>query len=101
MQQVRSVDPTSERERAVIAVEKHLTAEAETALARLHKVRSGMTACTVDRLIKVARTIADLADEDTVSAHCLLEAAAYRALDGDPGTALGRAPRQPRGVATP
>jgi magnesium chelatase family protein len=61
-----------------------LTADAEAALARLHKVRRGMTARTVDRLIKVGRTVADLAGRDAIDAGCILEAAAYRALDQEP-----------------
>jgi predicted ATPase with chaperone activity len=38
----------------------------------------------VDRLIKVGRTIADLAGKDRIDAGCLHEAAAYRALDHEP-----------------
>jgi magnesium chelatase family protein len=61
-----------------------LTADAEAALARLHQARRGMTARSVDRLIKVGRTIADLAGKDAVDARCLHEAAAYRALEHEP-----------------
>jgi len=41
---------------------------------------------TIDRLIKVARTIADPMSQDDIDAGCLLEAAAYR--DVDPTTDL-------------
>jgi len=56
----------------------------ERVLSQLHRVRRGMTARTVDRMIKVARTIADLRGDDDVRADCLREAAGYRALDADP-----------------
>lgn len=62
-----------------------LTDDAERTLARLHQIRRGMSARTVDRLIKVARTIADLSDQDEIDAGCIGEASAYRALDNDPG----------------
>ncbi len=65
-----------------------LAPKAEATLARLHRVRNGMTARTVNRLIKVARTIADLAGQDVVSSGCMLEASAYRALDAEPGMQL-------------
>ena len=61
-----------------------LSAEAEAVLARLHQARRGMTARTVDRLIKVARTIADLVGKDAVDADCVREAASYRALSQEP-----------------
>ncbi|MBC7976060.1 MAG: hypothetical protein H7138_13895, partial [Myxococcales bacterium] len=35
----------------------------------------------MDRLIKVARTIADLLGQDDIDPGCLLEAAAYRDVD--------------------
>ncbi|WP_428265976.1 YifB family Mg chelatase-like AAA ATPase [Haliangium sp.] len=62
-----------------------LTDAAEDALARLDRVRGGMTARSVDRLIRVARTIADLHGRDPVDRDCVCEAAAYRALDSDAG----------------
>ena len=40
-----------------------------------------MTARSIERLIKVARTIADLLGEDTIDADTLNEAAQYRDLD--------------------
>ena len=43
-----------------------------------------MTARTVDRMIKMARTIADLRGLDRIDAGCVREAASYRALDNDP-----------------
>lgn len=55
---------------------------AERALERLAGARDGMTARALNRLIKVARTIADLLDRDVIDADCLYEAAAYRPRDG-------------------
>lgn len=62
-----------------------LTDAAERALARLCEVRGGMTARSIDRLIRVARTVADLQAQDRIDQDCLYEAAAYRALDSDAG----------------
>jgi magnesium chelatase family protein len=53
----------------------------ERVLERLTQVRSGLSARGVDRLIRVARTIADLAGDERIDAGCLLEAAGYRTLD--------------------
>ncbi len=61
-----------------------LDAASEKALARLHRAHGAMTARSVHRLIKVARTIADLAGAPAIDRDCLLEAASYRALDTDP-----------------
>lgn len=61
-----------------------LTPGAEAALARLHQVRRGMSARAVDRIIKVARTIADLTGVELIDDGCVLEAAGYRSLDLDP-----------------
>jgi magnesium chelatase family protein len=61
-----------------------LTSDAEAALARLHQVRRGMSARAVDRIIKVARTIADLTSVERIDEGCILEAAGYRSLDLDP-----------------
>jgi magnesium chelatase family protein len=65
-----------------------LTADAERALARLHARRGAMTGRAIDRLIKVARTIADLAAATAIDAGCIQEAASYRALDCEPTTDL-------------
>jgi magnesium chelatase family protein len=53
----------------------------ERTLADLVEKRRSFTARSIDRLIKVARTIADLLGQDDLDAGCLLEAAAYRAVD--------------------
>jgi magnesium chelatase family protein len=58
-----------------------LDAAGERTLARLVQVRSGLTGRGIDRIIRVARTIADLAGQGEVDAGCLLEAAGYRSLD--------------------
>lgn len=41
----------------------------------------GMTARAYDRVVKVARTIADLAGEETIGRTQIAEALAYRTLD--------------------
>ena len=61
-----------------------LTSGAERALDRLSRIRRGMTGRGVERIIKLARTIADLAGEDALGAGAIFEAAAYRALDHEP-----------------
>ena len=58
----------------------------ERTLAQLVEQRRSFTARSVDRLIKVARTIADLMGQDDIDAGCLLEAASFR--DVEPAAAL-------------
>jgi magnesium chelatase family protein len=74
---------------SVLRATCRLTAEAERALRRLDQVRGGMTARSVDRLIRVARTIADLLGRDEIDQDCVYEAAAYRALDSDASGSSG------------
>jgi len=64
-----------------------LTGDAEKALVRLYETRRTMTGRAIDRLIKVARTIADLDGDEAISAGCIYEAAGFRALDNDPQAA--------------
>lgn len=66
----------------------HLSGAAEKALRKLHKSSKGMSARAVDRIIKVARTIADLTMVDEIDDGCILEAAGYRSLDLDPSFEL-------------
>jgi len=66
---------------AVVRETCKLDAIGERSLAQLVEQRRSFTARSVDRLIKVARTIADLLDQDDIDAGCLLEAAAYRDVD--------------------
>jgi magnesium chelatase family protein len=58
----------------------------ESTLADLVRRNGTFTARSIDRLIKVARTLADLLGQDAIDAGCLLEAAAYR--DRDPAIGL-------------
>jgi magnesium chelatase family protein len=67
---------------AVMRATCKLDALGERTLARLVEQHRSFTARSIDRLIKVARTIADLLGQDDIDAGCLLEAAAYR--DSDP-----------------
>jgi magnesium chelatase family protein len=59
-----------------------LTDRAERELEKLCRIRVSLTGRGVDRLIKVARTIADLDGADVIDADAIREAASYRALDG-------------------
>jgi magnesium chelatase family protein len=59
-----------------------LTARAEQELERISRVRVALTGRGVDRLIKVARTLADLDGSDVIDADVIREAASYRVLDG-------------------
>jgi magnesium chelatase family protein len=61
-----------------------LAPTAERTLHKLFAKRTGFTARTVDRVIRTARTIADLDGEGDVSADAIHEASMYRALDTDP-----------------
>jgi magnesium chelatase family protein len=86
---------------SVLRATCRLTDQAERTLLRLDQMRGGMTARSVDRLIRVARTIADLLGRDEIDQDCVHEAAAYRALDSDVATAspsaqaLSSAPSSP------
>jgi magnesium chelatase family protein len=53
----------------------------ERTLARLVEERRSFTARSIDRLIKVARTVADLEDKPEIDVDCLEEAAAFRDVD--------------------
>jgi magnesium chelatase family protein len=55
-----------------------LDATCEHTLAELVERRRAVTARSIDRLIKVARTIADLTEQDAIDSGALLEAAAFR-----------------------
>jgi magnesium chelatase family protein len=69
---------------AILRATCRLEPRAEAVLAQIAKLRRGLTGRAVDRMIKVARTIADLAGRDTIAGDDLREAAAYRALDVEP-----------------
>ena len=59
-----------------------LTPEVRTLLERAME-RLNLSARAYDRIIKVARTIADLAGEEKISAQHIAEAINYRTLDRD------------------
>jgi magnesium chelatase family protein len=80
-----------------------LNEAAEAELERLCRVRVTLSGRGVDRLVKVARTIADLDGSEVVDADCIREAATYRALDSlTPMHAeLARAARSPGPIPRP
>ncbi|HEY0190819.1 MAG TPA: YifB family Mg chelatase-like AAA ATPase [Kofleriaceae bacterium] len=63
-----------------------LDTAAERTLAELVEQRRTFTARSIDRLIKVARTVADLVGQDQIDTDCLIEAAGFR--DRDPAADL-------------
>jgi magnesium chelatase family protein len=67
----------------------HLTARAERELDRLGRIRFSLTGRGVDRLIKLARTLADLDGSDQIDVDAIREAASYRALDGMHSVPIG------------
>src|SRR5262249_22607884 len=69
--------------RATCQLDEH----GERMLAALVDRNRSFTARSVDRLIKVARTIADLTNQDDIDAGCLREAASYRDVDPTLGPA--------------
>jgi magnesium chelatase family protein len=70
-----------------------LTAACERELEQLVHERKSLSARSIDRILKVARTIADLDDRADLRPHDLREAAMYRALD--PVTELVGPPPDP------
>jgi magnesium chelatase family protein len=66
---------------AVMRATCRLDSLGERTLAQLVEHRRSFTGRSIDRLIKVARTIADLIGQDSIDAGCLLEAASFRDVD--------------------
>ncbi|GAB4516294.1 MAG: YifB family Mg chelatase-like AAA ATPase [Haliangiales bacterium] len=92
----------AEMQTAAMRATCRLSAPAERALKRLDQARSGMTARTIDRLLRVARTITDLRGEDIIDADSVYEAAAYRAFDtGSAAHPALRAPSSPTAAKSP
>jgi len=65
---------------AVLRATCGLDATSERELAQLVEQRRSLSARSIDRMIKVARTVADLDGQDEIDAGCLREASAYRAV---------------------
>lgn len=63
-----------------------LTPRADALLSSLAATRRSLSARAIDRLIKCARTIADLASSDAIDRDHLAEASTYRAFDHQPVT---------------
>ncbi len=66
---------------AVMRATCRLDTASERTLVDLIERRRTLSARSIDRLIKVARTVADLIGQDAIDAGCLLEAAAFRDVD--------------------
>lgn len=66
---------------AVLRATCRLDAACERVLAEIVEERRSFTARSVDRLLKVARTIADLLGQDEIDPDSLREAATYRDVD--------------------
>jgi magnesium chelatase family protein len=66
---------------AVMRATCRLDAAGERTLAQLVHRKRSFTARSIDRLLKVARTVADLLGQDAIDEGCLLEAAAFRDVD--------------------
>jgi len=66
---------------AVLRATCRLDDAGERALAEIVERRRSFTARSIDRLLKVARTVADLLGQDDIDAGCLVEAANYRDVD--------------------
>lgn len=76
-----------------------LTGRAERELERLCRVRVTLTGRGVDRLIKLARTLADLDDAEQIDADAIREAVSYRVLDGLHAMPVGPSLSAPRPTA--
>jgi magnesium chelatase family protein len=80
------IDCNGEMPAAVMRECCRLDEAGERLLAKLVEERKSLSARSIDRLLKVARTIADLLGHDEIDRDDLLEAATFRAVD--PSTEL-------------
>jgi magnesium chelatase family protein len=71
----------AEMSTTVLRATCRLDAEAEAQLAHIVATRKMFTARSIDRMLKVARTIADLLDQPDVDAGAIFEASRYREVD--------------------
>ena len=71
----------------------------ERVLAAIVARRATLTARSIDRLLKVSRTIADLGERDAIDADCLREAAAYRGTEPSEDLAFAPSPDHKEKVA--
>jgi magnesium chelatase family protein len=72
---------------AVMRATCPLDGAAERVFIDLVERRRTLTARSIDRILKVARTIADLLGQDDIDSGCIAEAAAYRSVDPTLGMA--------------
>ncbi len=71
----------AEMTNAVLRATCRLDASAERELVKIVLKRRTYTARSIDRLIKVARTVADLDGDEHIDAGALIEASSYRDVD--------------------
>jgi magnesium chelatase family protein len=69
---------------AVARMTCRVTFAAERELERIHQRRPWLTGRGIDRIIRTARTIADLDGQDDIGPDAVLEAAQFRALELEP-----------------
>jgi magnesium chelatase family protein len=81
---VRGVLTNAEMDAAATRATCHLTPAAERQVATLFAGKAGMTARALDRVLRVARTVADLAGSGRIDAEHVVDAGMYRAFDDDP-----------------
>ncbi|MEZ4362960.1 MAG: YifB family Mg chelatase-like AAA ATPase [Kofleriaceae bacterium] len=75
------VRTNSEMSSAALRATCKLDDKAEVALEKISRTNRTLTARAIERILRVARTIADLGGEDDVDEGCVYEAATYRALE--------------------
>ncbi len=75
------VRSNAEMSNAAMRATCKLDGKAESTLAALSKNNRTLTGRSIDRILRVARTIADLTELDAIDDGCLHEAASYRALE--------------------
>jgi magnesium chelatase family protein len=67
-----------------------LDGKVEAALAELSELSGTRTGCSSARILRVARTIADLKDQDAIDVACLLKASNYGPNGGGPACLVSR-----------
>jgi magnesium chelatase family protein len=85
----------AEMSREALAATCTLDRSGKAALAEVSRSGRALTARSRARVLRVARTIADLREQDAIDAACLFQAATYRALEAGARPTRGPARRTP------